>query len=66
MVAENKTGSCGIIEIFSRNESSEITPVSIPSIKIFPSILANLNNAPIRELFPAPVTVYKKGSFKSL
>ena len=54
-VPENNTGSWGIIEIFFLKSSNAIVPVSMPSIKMFPSTIANLNKAAIKEDFPAPV-----------
>lgn len=52
---ENKTGSCGIIEICDLRSLSPILDISIPSIVIDPSITASLNMETTTELFPAPV-----------
>lgn len=53
--AENKTGSWGIIEIFFRKSCNPTDFVSTSSIRISPSIGANLNRAAINDDFPAPV-----------
>lgn len=54
----NKTGSCGIIDTWDRKLSNDITPVSIPSISTFPSIVDKRNRAPINDDLPAPVELY--------
>jgi len=55
IVPENKMGSCGMIESLDRKSWSPISCISISSMMIFPSLIANLNNAPINDDFPAPV-----------
>lgn len=55
MFPENKTGSWGIIEILDRKSRNPNSCISTSSIIMFPSFIANLNNADIKEDFPAPV-----------
>lgn len=55
IVPENKTGSCGMMESLERNSCSPKMFMSRSSMKIDPSLRANLNNAPIKDDFPAPV-----------
>lgn len=54
-VAENKTGSCGIMEIQLRKYGRPSFDVSILSILILPSRCASLNNADMSDDLPAPV-----------
>lgn len=55
MVPVNRTGSCGMIDIFRRRSCKPISDVNTPSTKILPSGSVKRNSAEIRELFPAPV-----------
>lgn len=55
IVPENKMGSCGMIESLDRKSWSPISCISISSMMILPSLIANLNNAEIKDDFPAPV-----------
>lgn len=55
IVPENKTGSWGIMEIEDLKSLRSKSCISISSIKIFPSFVANLNSASIKDDFPAPV-----------
>lgn len=52
---ENKTGSCGMMDNLDRNSWSPKPCISMSSIIILPSLIFNLNNAPISDDFPAPV-----------
>lgn len=54
-VAENNTGSWGIMEIFDRKSLSRTLAVSTSSMAITPSIGARRNRAAIRVDLPAPV-----------
>lgn len=54
-VAENKTGSCGMMEIRLRKYGSPSFVVSILSILILPSRRASLNSADMSDDLPAPV-----------
>jgi len=54
-VPENKIGSWGMIDILKRTSYNPKSCISILSIMMLPSLNANLNNAPIRDDFPAPV-----------
>lgn len=55
IVPENNTGSWGMMESLDRKSCSPNSCISMPSIMILPSFLANLNKAAIKDDFPAPV-----------
>lgn len=55
ILAANKTGSCGMIEIFFLRSFSGTVFVSTLSIVMVPSNGARWNSAAIRDDFPAPV-----------
>lgn len=52
---ENKSGTCGIIEIFERNNCNSIVDVSTSSMNISPFMWAIRKRAPINDDLPAPV-----------
>lgn len=54
-----------MMEIFERRLSKFISPLSIPSIKIAPSMYDNRNSAFIMEDFPAPVLKMKRDEIQS-
>lgn len=51
----NKIGSCGMIDIFSRNVCRPKVLMSTSSISIAPSVIASSKMAWVMLLFPAPV-----------
>ena len=53
MEPENRTGSCGIIDICDRSCSRLRVDVSMPSIMISPSISAMRKSDPMSDDFPA-------------
>lgn len=55
MLAENNTGSWGMIEIFDLRSCKPTVAVSTPSIVMVPSVAANRNREAMRVDLPAPV-----------
>jgi len=54
-VPENKTGSCGIIDILDRRSRNPSPCMSTPSTNMRPSLMASRNNAATIDDLPAPV-----------
>lgn len=55
IVPENNTGCWGMMESLDRKAFNPNSCISMSSIIILPSFIANLNKAAIKDDFPAPV-----------